>query len=417
MEDLKVKNKSLAWKQNGNHEKGFAKKLIAISIMAISAAAIFPASCNAGNKIIRLNHQEGALHLMEEKKVSDIDPNFKQKTEIGSSLIYFDAAKAPIVLEGLPFLNEDGRRSRLPRKTAEKMVTRRVGPAMQTAGGLVRFRTDSPEIAVRVHLDEYYTGFNKQLSTGFDLYTGCAPEMKFLGNHCIENPVDRYEFSWKIKSDDIQDYSIYLPVFCSFFKIEIGIKEGCRLESPTPRRHRKGIAIYGSSITNCGSAGRPGMLYPAIIGRMLDIETINIGISGNCFGEICVADPIATLDLAVFILQYDSNAPTPEFLRKTHEPFFKYFRKLRPDLPILMFSKPYADFSDPAIQERRAIIVRTWLNAFESGDRLVEFLDGETFFAGAAREDCSQDCVHQNDLGERLMAECIADRLKRMIKD
>ncbi len=354
---------------------------------------------------------------MKEKDFSDIDSNFKQKTVIGSSLRYFDVTSAPIALEGLPFVNEDGRSSRLPRKTAELMRNHCVGPAMQTAGGVVRFRTDAPEIGVRVQVDEYYVSYNKKLSAGFDLYGDCAPEMKFLAHHCMMNAVTDYEFSWKIKAPRMRDYSIYLPTFCSFFKIEIGIADGCRLEAPTPHRHAKGIAFYGSSITNCGSAGRPGMLYPSIIGRMLDIETINIGFGGNCLGEICIADQIAKLDISAFVLEYDHNAPNPEFLRQTHEPFFQYFRNLRPDLPVLMCSMPYADYSSEAVQERRAIIARTWLNAFESGDRNVEFLDGETFFAGPEREDCSTDTCHQNDLGERLMAERIADRLRRMIQD
>ena len=150
---------------------------------------------------------------------------------------------------------------------------------------------------------------------------------------------------------------------------------------------------------------------------MLDIETINIGFGGNCFGELCVADQIAKLDLSAFVLEYDHNAPSPEFLRQTHEPFFRYFRKLRPELPLLLISRPDGDFSNEAIQERRAIIVRTWLNAFESGDRHVEFLDGETIFSGEIREDCTSDGCHQNDLGERVMAERIVDRLKRMIAE
>ena len=54
---------------------------------------------------------------------------------------------------------------------------------------------------------------------------------------------------------------------------------------------------------------------------------------------------------------------------------------------------------------------------FESGDRHVEFLDGETIFSGEIREDCTSDGCHQNDLGERVMAERIVDRLKRMIAE
>ena len=110
----------------------------------------------------------------------------------------------------------------------------------------------------------------------------------------------------------------------------------------------------------------------------------------------------------------DHGAPADDRAKR----FFKYLRNLRPDLPVLMLTMPYADFSNEKIQERRAIIARTWLNAFEAGDRNVEFLDGETFFAGSElRENCSSDCCHQNDLGEHMMAERIADRLKRMLPE
>ena len=355
---------------------------------------------------------------MEEKNFSDIDPNFKQKTEAGSALKYHSVAEGPVVLEGLPFVNEGGRRSRLPLATAKIMLRPVEGPAMQTAGGVVRFRTDSPVIGVRGRLAGYYNSptHSKRLSAGFDLYRGNAPEMRFLGPRYIENAVTECELSWEIATtNSMADYSIYLPTFCSFFELEIGIAEDAVLESPTPRRHGKGVAFYGSSITNCGGAGRPGMLYPAIIGRMLDVETINIGFGGRCFGDLCVADAVAKLDIAAFVLEYDHNAKSPEFLRQTHEPFFRHFRELRPELPVLLISRADGDFSCEEIRERRAIITRTWLNAYESGDRHVEFLDGETIFAGEIREDCTSDTCHQNDLGERLMAERIADRLKRMI--
>ena len=69
---------------------------------------------------------------MQEKNFSDIDPNFKQKNEVGSSLHYYNVTDGPIILEGLPFTNEDGRRSRLPLKTAEMMRGHVTGPAMQT---------------------------------------------------------------------------------------------------------------------------------------------------------------------------------------------------------------------------------------------------------------------------------------------
>lgn len=70
---------------------------------------------------------------------------------------------------------------------------------------------------------------------------------------------------------------------------------------------------------------------------------------------------------------------------------------------------------DENCRRRREIIMHTWMNAVDSGDRNVEFLDGETLFSGPFREDCTQDNCHPNDLGAMLMALRIADRLKRML--
>ncbi|UKI33901.1 MAG: hypothetical protein L6W00_11075 [Lentisphaeria bacterium] len=69
----------------------------------------------------------------------------------------------------------------------------------------------------------------------------------------------------------------------------------------------------------------------------------------------------------------------------------------------------------PDGKRRREIIMRTHLHALDEGDRFVDFLDGETLFSGPFRYDCTIDNCHPNDLGAALMAERIADRLKRML--
>ncbi|MBO5671519.1 MAG: hypothetical protein J6S41_08225, partial [Clostridia bacterium] len=103
------------------------------------------------------------------------------------------------------------------------------------------------------------------------------------------------------------------------------------------------------------------------------------------------------------------NAPSPAELAATHEPFFRLIREARPDLPIIMMTRP--DFGCDDAAERRPIVRRTYENALAAGDRLVRFIDGGTFFPPALIRDCSIDCCHPNDMGFHYMAEAVAPHI------
>ena len=44
--------------------------------------------------------------------------------------------------------------------------------------------------------------------------------------------------------------------------------------------------------------------------------------------------------MSCFVYDYDHNAPTLEHLENTHEKMFNTIRKAKPDLPILMLTRP-----------------------------------------------------------------------------
>ncbi len=353
---------------------------------------------------------------MAEKNFSDLDANYHSQEINGVKLMFQNAFEAPFRLEGFPYLSPDGIRSRLPLETAKKCDMQGVLPmSMQGAGEVLRFRTDSTKIGIYAEFGEVFSTNIRCSSCGFDLYRGNGPDKAFVGNRVIPAGKETIEALYELPPEKtgMEDYTLYFPLHCRTDRMKIGIESGCSLEKPTPYPYEKPILFYGSSITNCAAVTRPGVTYPARIGRMLNTEVINMGFSGSCRGELVVADEIAKLDLAQVVLEYDHNAPSAEFLRNTHERFFKHLRALRPDLPILMISKP--DFNGSAAdRERRRIVCRTWMNARESGDTLAEFLDGEILFAGPARTDCTTDGCHPNDQGTERMAIQIVDRLKTM---
>jgi hypothetical protein len=138
--------------------------------------------------------------------------------------------------------------------------------------------------------------------------------------------------------------------------------------------------------------------------RKVDAEQINLGFSGSGRGEIAVARAIAGLKLSAFVYDYDHNAPDPDHLKKTHEPFFRVIRDAQPDLPVIMMS--CCDFrirsmraGAEAIARRREIIRENWQKAVDAGDRNVYFIDGETLFGRKMHDACTVDGCHPNDLG------------------
>ena len=348
--------------------------------------------------------------------LSEIDKNFAPARVDGREVAWHDATRAPFALEGLPFrAGPDAPLWRLPGPHAAPWVMADGADWLmhQTAGACVRFRTDSPFVAVRARLTDSadMNHMPRAGSAGFDLYRGAWPESRHAGTAqpdrdesdlvrmlCVRGDGDAGAESWQLN----------LPLYGGAASVQVGLAPGASVDPPAP--HRLGpICFYGSSITQGGCASRPGNAYTTMVCRALDAEQVNLGFSGSGRGEPAMAELIASLDgLAAFVLDYDYNAPTPEHLAATHEPFFRTVRARHPDLPILVLTRPnvWPD-SPPEVAERRRIVRATVRRARAGGDRLVRFLDGARLFGRVNRSDCTVDRTHPNDLGFRRMADAV----------
>lgn len=352
---------------------------------------------------------------MPEKDVASLDANYASAAVAGGDWNYVDGFAAPAVLEGFPYVSPEGVRSRLPLAVAKQCSGDGVFPmSMQGAGEVLRFRAASPRLALRCTFGEVYCASNRSGSCGFDLYRRSAGRDVLVGNRYVAAGKETLEAEFTGLPAAETDYVLYFPYHCRTNTVQIGLAPGGTLRAPTPRLREGVITFYGSSITNCAYATRPGMLYPAIVGRFLDVETHNLGFAGNCRGDLCIADAVAEEKPRALVLEYDHNAPDAEFLKNTHGVFFRHLRERCPDLPVLMLSRP--DFRGTAEDiARRAVVNRTYLDALEAGDRKVDFIDGETFFSGNAGLDATGDACHPSDLGTWIMGRVIADRLLRLL--
>ncbi|MCC5874654.1 MAG: hypothetical protein JJU11_00410, partial [Candidatus Sumerlaeia bacterium] len=211
---------------------------------------------------------------------------------------------------------------------------------------------------------------------------------------------------WTPDGSSLNEYLLFLPLYNNLTKLEIAVNEGARVVIPGPDARRgQPIVFYGTSITQGGCASRTGMAHPAILSRWLDREVINLGFSGAGRGEPEVAEFIAELDPALFIIDTLPNMET-ELVDTRIEPFVRILRKSRPNTPILI-----VEDARPVEKNRnlRAAVDRL----LEEGVTGLHYLEGKNLLKGA--EEGTVDGVHPTDLGFLRMAEEFYPAIRRII--
>ena len=135
--------------------------------------------------------------------------------------------------------------------------------------------------------------------------------------------------------------------------------------------------------------------------------------SGNAKAENEIAQYIQSLDMSVFVYDYDHNAPTLKHLEDTHQQMFLTIREKNPDLPILILSRPKYRLTEEE-QARLAVIKRTYTEAIAAHDKNTFFIDGPTLMRYAKNEGTVDNC-HPTDLGFYSMAKVLIPQLRSLI--
>lgn len=333
----------------------------------------------------------------------------------------FNCTDKPIRIYGLSVINpQEGRFWRLNTDIMEKMP-HYAETGKRCMGGRVRFITNSANITIRMALKTLQVDRAMCLpgSSGADIYYGVGEKSRYAGYIA---PTD-YEDSSRVVECKLtrearhEMVTINLPRNDQLASLEIGIDDDADMLPPVEYSISKPIIYYGSSITEGGCAPRPGASYTSVLSRWLDADHFNYGFSGKALGEPEFAAYIAAhKDISLFVYDYDHNAPNPEHLMKTHEPFFKIIREAHRDLPIIMMSRPDYDRNEEDSIKRREVIYHTFINARSAGDENVYFVDGQQFFGLTGRDECTIDGCHPTSLGFMRMAETLYPLARRLLK-
>ena len=332
-----------------------------------------------------------------------------------SDIKFFDASKPPFSVHGLnDFPNTF---KRMPESVAKSVSDAVLCHSASSAGGRVRFATDSPYVAIKIKHAEYNCGspiIARTAYLGVDLYVNEKGKQRFIKNYIPPlDCEDGYEGVIELK-EGMKEITLYLPYGKEVKNLSIGVKNDSKVTAHTPYKYSKPVVFYGSSITQGVATSRPGNIYEGMISRMLDCDFLNLGFSGSCLGEEKIAEYISNIDMSVFVLDYDHNAPDAEYLQDTIQMFFNTIRKNHPNLPIVMISRP-ADTINEVEQSRKDVIMNTYLSARNNGDKNVYYIDGYTFFPDDCKYDCTVDGCHPNDLGMYFISRKISNVLKELL--
>jgi len=349
-----------------------------------------------------------------------LDPNFAAKDASGDWL-WYDAAG--LTVEGKGWADTDRFYDRLPARAKETVPPAVWSLSRHSAGMAVRFVTDSPKISAR------WSVLNKDLAmahmpatgvSGLDLYVKDNGVWRWIGNGRPQEQSSESTLAEGIPEGS-HEYRIYLPLYNGTESLEIGVvPEATLAKAPDrPAGKDKPLFFYGTSITHGGCASRPGMAYPAILGRMLDQPVINLGFSGNGKMEMALEALLAEVDAAAYVLDCLPNM-SPELVTERVEPFVMALRAARPDTPIVLMENiayqagtflpaPRAAYIDKNTALRAA---HARLSA--AGVPGLHYVPGEALLGTDG--EATVDGTHPTDLGFMRMAEALEPVLRTLLE-
>lgn len=351
---------------------------------------------------------------------AEVDRNMIVATTLTEpDLRFYDVRRAPFQLYGLWDPQNEPVFKRLPDDIGRNVNSGVTTLYLQTAGGRVRFSTDSQYVAIKAvmpyvkHMDHMPLSG----SSGFDLYLDTESDSHY--SHTFRIPTsakDGYESIARFPDRKMRHFTINFPSYNAVDALYVGVQEGASLGEGRPYRDMAPIYYYGSSITQGACASRPGLAYQNIISRRLNTDFVNLGFSGSGRGEPNICAWMAEQKMSIFVSDYDHNAPNPEHLQKTHYPLYAAIREKHPDIPYIMLSRPDFDCNYNESVARRAVVYETYTRALAEGDKNVYYIDGQSIFRGPYEDSCTVDRSHPNDLGFMLMAEHIGRAIERALR-
>lgn len=350
-----------------------------------------------------------------------LDPAAAKPDEKGD-ILWYDMKG--LQLEGKGWSETKAHYDRFPAKAEGKVRPEVWSLSRHSAGLAARFVTDAQTIHARWTLTSKRLEMPHMPSTGvsgLDLYVkGEQGRFRWLANKSPSGETTSLVLANAIPPGK-HEFLLYLPLYNGVTSVEIGIPKASSIaKGPAyDDAHARPVVFYGTSICQGGCASRPGMVHTAILGRWLQRPVINLGFSGNGRMEKEVAELMAELDPACYVIDCLPNIGAKEVEERTGA-LVKILRDAHPKTPILLVEdRNYSDsFFNSGKRERNETNQAALKKEFEklqaAGLEQLYYLEGKDLLGDD--NEGTVDSSHPTDLGFMRQAEAFYKVLGPILK-
>lgn len=312
-----------------------------------------------------------------------------------------------LLVEGQGFSDTATTFSRIPERYKGRVTNAVWSNGEMSAGVTLRFVTDSPVITARWTAPR--SPMNHMAasgSNGLDLYVKESGRWAYVGTGVPQTTATSTArlFPGKFSSQTTtgtapaREYLLFLPTYSATTALEIGVSPAASI-APAKEfdAKTKPVVFYGTSISHGACAPRTGLGHIERLRRALDYPTINLGFSGSGKCELEMAELLAEIPAALYVIETVPNMGD-DLIRERTLPFLKELRKRQPVTPILMVASPNVWLNTRQNELWKA----QFTAAKEAGIDKIFFLDGDDQYGDT--DNPTVDGVHPTDLGFYQMA-------------
>lgn len=325
-------------------------------------------------------------------------------------------------MEGKGWTDTDAFFQRLPSKAKATVPKSVWNLSRHSAGICARFVANTRQIAARWQLTNQSLAMPHMTAigvSGLDLYVKQDGRWQWIGvGQPTTFPANEDVLTGGIP-EGFHEFLLYMPLYNGVDTVEIGLPVGAEMRQapPRPQGQAKPICFYGTSIVHGGCASRPGMAFPAILGRRLDRPVINLGFSGSGQMELELADLLGELDVAVYILDCLPNM-NPDLVTRRLQPFVERLREHRPDTPIVLVENvvyqagAFIPARREAYQSKNAALKKACRNLLAGKCPNLTYVPCDLLLGQDG--DATVDGTHPTDLGFHRFADALEPILKKL---
>ncbi len=273
-----------------------------------------------------------------QSEIAKFDPAMAQKYAVVSNGVkWIDGKLLPI--EGRAYNDVEHYYDRLPANVTTNVNGGVRSMKHHTAGMQFRFSTDSKKLHFRWKPYNAILSMNHMPSTGvsgIDVYRQ-TPDGRWLyvktGRIWSSKKGGSLSIPWTPGTPCL----VNLPLYNGVKSFSLGIDEKASVKALPVRKSGvvKPVVFYGTSITHGGCCSRPGLAYPSVLGRKIDVPIVNLGFSGSGRGEFEMSEHIARIDASCYVIDCLSNMTMAQ-METRYENFIRNVRAKRPGVPIVM---------------------------------------------------------------------------------